>query len=154
MCFPCSVIATVLVAYSVVELMINIFTSRFPAWAKGLSMLLVLAIFCCTHGFPLVELDGFTFGHDNIFVWKFPVSASSRAYYLNFFSPVDVMFGMAEYDIAYCMLSWNIYNLALLLTAVFTLLLCYFSFAFFSLKVNAGYLEPLKKGVKKNENNQ
>jgi hypothetical protein len=140
LCFPCSVIVTVLLAYSVVEFIANALYSRFPVWAKILSLLLVVVIFCVTHATPLVAEDAFTFGSENIFVWKFPVGAMSRNYYLNSFAPSDLTFGAVEYTLAHCMLSWNIYNLPVLLTAIISILLCYFSFAFFSLKFNESYL--------------
>lgn len=151
--FPLSVTFTLLMAYSFIELIKNILCSRMAVVFKALAMLLPVLIVLFLHAMPMITIDWYTIGNNDYFMGQMPVGNISYGQYMDMFACSDLMAGIADYDIPYCMLAWNIYNLPLFFAGLITILIGYFSFAFFGLKKNESYLYSSKKGGSNNESN-
>lgn len=152
--FPLSVVTSLLTAYSLAELIKNILVGRMRVIFKVLAMLLPALLVIFLHAAPQVTLDWYTIGNNDYFMGQMPVGEISYGLYMDMFSCSDLLHGVTDYKIPYCMLSWNIYNLPLLLAAVVCILIGYFSFAFFGLKKNESYLYSSQKGGKKHDDGE
>ena len=152
--FPLSVVKTLLTAYAFTELIKNILVGRMRVIFKVLAMLLPALLVIFLHAAPQVTLDWYTIGNNDYFMGQMPVGAISYDLYMDMFSCSDLLYGVTDYKIPYCMLSWNIYNLPLLFAAVVCILIGYFSFAFFGLRKNESYLYSFQKGGKKHDDGE